>query len=230
VAGLVLGDDQGVFLDALSTVLHQSGHDVLGAGQSGPAVVELVRRLRPDICLLDRRFASPDGGLLIAPLRQASPATKVMVLSSEHDVEGMRHALSAGASGYLHKSRGVAALIGAIDQVLSGQVAVDLPDTATRLSPPAGIDEDCRAVRRLAAHLTPRERQCLRLLADGLDTPAIMGRLGVSRTTVRTHVQAVLFKLGVHSRLQAVSLALRHGLLDDVSDAAGPAGRSASAV
>jgi two-component system, NarL family, nitrate/nitrite response regulator NarL len=229
VAALVLGDEQGVFLDALSTVLHQSGHTVLGAGRNGPAVVELVREHRPDICLLDRRFVNCDGGHLISPLRQASPGTRVMILSAEHDLEGMRHALSAGAVGYLHKSRGVAALIAAINQVLSGQVAVDLPDTASRANTCAAVDEGSRAAHRLAAHLTPRERECLRLLADGLDTSAIMGKLGVSRTTVRSHIQAVLFKLGVHSRLQAVSLALRHGLLDEAPQAAGGSSRSATA-
>jgi two-component system nitrate/nitrite response regulator NarL len=228
VAGLVLGDQHGVFLDALATVLEQSGHAVLGTGRSGPHVVELVRRHRPDICLLDRRFACGDGFQLIGPVRIASPATKVVVLSSEHDMDGMRYALSAGAAGYVHKSRGVAELLVAIRQVMNGQVAFDVPDSSSRLpSLMVEVNEDRRAARRLAAHLTPRERQCLQMLADGMDTEAMMAKLGVSRTTIRTHIQAVLFKLGVHSRLQAVSLALRYGLLDEAR--AAPARRSASA-
>jgi two-component system, NarL family, nitrate/nitrite response regulator NarL len=92
--------------------------------------------------------------------------------------------------------------------VLAGTTAVRLtPRPAPRLSP-----QDADA-HRLAGYLTNRERECLALLVDGLSSDAIAERLGVSITTVRTHVQAVLTKLGVHSRLEAASFAVRHSLL-----------------
>jgi two-component system, NarL family, nitrate/nitrite response regulator NarL len=86
---------------------------------------------------------------------------------------------------------------------------VDVPRAAGRPRPPGHDD-----ARRLASHLTGRERQCLALLVEGLDTAGIARRLAVSQATVRAHVQSVLTKLGVHSRLEAASFAVRHHLLD----------------
>jgi DNA-binding CsgD family transcriptional regulator len=116
--------------------------------------------------------------------------------------------LDAGASGYVHKSRGVAALISAVERVLLGNVVVDIP-------PATEIRRSARAngAERLPIRLTTRERECLAMLVEGLDTAAMVVKLGVSRTTVRTHVQAVLNKLGVHSRLEAASFAVRSGML-----------------
>jgi DNA-binding NarL/FixJ family response regulator len=93
--------------------------------------------------------------------------------------------------------------------VLRGEVVVDVPKapTSRRL---AGQD----SVQRLAAYLTDRERECLGLLVEGLDTAGMAAKLGVSRATVRTHVQSLLTKLGVHSRLEAASFAVRYRLLD----------------
>ena len=113
-----------------------------------------------------------------------------------------------GASGYVHQSRGIDALVCALERVLNGEIVIDVPD-----APPRRPAEPNHALR-LAAHLTGRERQCLLMLVEGLDTAAMVERLGVSRTTVRTHLQAVLTKLGVHSRLEAASFAVRHRLPD----------------
>jgi DNA-binding CsgD family transcriptional regulator len=98
--------------------------------------------------------------------------------------------------------------VSALERVLSGEIVIDVPD-----APPRRMPEPSHALR-LAAHLTGRERQCLLMLVEGLDTAAMVERLGVSRTTVRTHLQAVLTKLGVHSRLEAASFAVRHRLPD----------------
>jgi two-component system nitrate/nitrite response regulator NarL len=120
--------------------------------------------------------------------------------------------LRAGAAGYVHKTRGVSAVIAAIDRVLRGEVVVDVP----KVSGAARSAEENDA-HRLAAYLTAREWQCLGLIVEGLDTTAMATKLGVSRTTVRTHVQSLLTKLGVHSRLEAASFAVRYRLLDDFS-------------
>jgi DNA-binding NarL/FixJ family response regulator len=124
----------------------------------------------------------------------------------------MLGALDAGASGYLHKTRSLASLTAAIDGVLSDQVVVDLPGP-----PPERRAAHHLAAHRLAAHLTGREWECLELLVEGLDTTTMARRLGVSRTTIRTHVQALLTKLGVHSRLEAASFAVRNRLLAEAS-------------
>ena len=210
MTGLVIGDDHSVFLDAMSAVLIQRGYQVTVA-RSVRDTIESVRRKQPDVCLIDRHFAGDSGITAIGPMLAASGRTKILVLSADPDTEGIRQALQAGASGYLHKTRGVAALTRAIDRVQRGEVVVDVPK-------PRPARERARSddARRLAAFLTARERECLNLLVEGLDTSGIATKLGVSAATVRTHVQSVLTKLGVHSRLEAASYAVRFGLLDDV--------------
>jgi two-component system nitrate/nitrite response regulator NarL len=209
VTGLVIGDDHSVFLDAMSAVLEQRGYEVTVA-RSVPETIETVRRTQPDVCLIDRNFAGDDGITAISPMLAASSRTKVLVVSADPDTDGIRRALHAGASGYLHKTRGVSALTRAIDRVQRGEVVVDVPKPAPS-RPPGRRDH----AHRLAAFLTARERECLLLLVEGLDTAGIATKLGVSAATVRTHVQSLMTKLGVHSRLEAASYAVRYRLLDD---------------
>jgi two-component system, NarL family, nitrate/nitrite response regulator NarL len=210
VAKLVLGDDHVVFLDALSTVLSQHGYSVSPVARSAAEMVALVRRDRPDVCVIDRPAAIDEDAETIRRVRAACDGTSVLVLSADPDPEAVGRALDAGASGYLHQSRGVGELVGALERVLRGQIVVDVPDA----QPPARRSVQPNQALRLAGHLTGRERECLLMLVEGLDTAAMMARLCVSRTTVRTHLQAVLTKLGVHSRLEAVSFAVRHRLPD----------------
>ena len=216
---LVLGDDHTVFLDALSAVLTQRGFTVGAVARSATETVEAVRRVQPDVCLVDRHFISGDDGIeAIGSMLAVSKRTRFLVLSADRDNEGVLRALAAGASGYLHKTRGIAALAAAIDRVRRGEVVVDVPvPLAARRTVPPGDP------RRLATYLTARERECLALLVQGMSTATMVSVLGVSRTTVRTHVQALLTKLGVHSRLEAASFAVRYGLLDDLADAEAPA-------
>ena len=164
MTGLVIGDDHSVFLDAMSAVLIQRGYQVTVA-RSVRDTIESVRRKQPDVCLIDRHFAGDSGITAIGPMLAASGRTKILVLSADPDTEGIRQALQAGASGYLHKTRGVAALTRAIDRVQRGEVVVDVPKPAAR--PGRGPARRCA---RLAAFLTGRERECLKLLVEGLDT------------------------------------------------------------
>jgi two-component system nitrate/nitrite response regulator NarL len=208
MATLVIGDDHDLFADALGTVLTHHGFTVLDVIGTLAATVASVRALRPDVCLLDRHFTDGEGTGVIGDLRTASAATKVIMLTADRDHDGMAIALAAGAAGYVHKSRGLDTLVGAIKRAHEGDVVVELPSAGT-VHRRGNVD-----VLRLADYLTNRERQCLALLTEGMDTAAMARKLNVSATTVRTHVQAVLTKLGVHSRLQAASLAVRHSLVD----------------
>ncbi|MGO9725788.1 MAG: LuxR C-terminal-related transcriptional regulator [Streptosporangiaceae bacterium] len=205
---MVLGDDHVVFLDALAAVLTQHGHFVRAVAPGADELVESVRSTQPEVCLINRYLDVDDLADVIGRVIGASGGTRVIVLSGAADTVSAPQALDAGASGYVHKSRGVSALISAVERVLAGNVVVDVPAANIRRSACAND------VERLAARLTMRERECLSLLVEGLDTAAMVVKLGISRTTVRTHVQAVLNKLGVHSRLEAASLAVRSGILD----------------
>jgi two-component system nitrate/nitrite response regulator NarL len=217
VTSLVVGDDHVVFLDALAAVLAQQEYEVTVA-RTVPETLAAVEREQPDLCLIDRHFAGHDSVGAIATMLAASSHTKVLVLSADPDSEGILAALRSGAAGYLHKTRGVTALTAAIRRVLRGEVVVDVPRAAGKKRP-AGQDD----ANRLASYLTDRERECLTLLVEGLDTSAMARKLSVSRATVRTHVQSVLMKLGVHSRLEAASFAVRYRLLEN-----GPGSRPAA--
>jgi two-component system nitrate/nitrite response regulator NarL len=205
---LVLADDHTVFVDALSTVLTRSGYTVSAIAHSLAKAMTEVGRRRPQVCVIDRHFGDGDSIEMLGRLLSVSPSTKILMLSADRDPDSMLGALAAGASGYLHKTRSLASLTSAIDDVLCDKVVVDLPGP-----PPGRRTNQHTAAHQLAAHLTSRERECLELLVEGLDTITMARRLGVSRTTIRTHVQALLTKLGVHSRLEAASFAVRHRLL-----------------
>lgn len=209
---LVLGDDHTLFVDALATVLTQSGFTVGAIETTAAATMRSVQRLQPDVCLLDRHFSDGDALDIIGDLIAASARTKVLMLSADNDEDGIQRALCAGAAGYLHKGRSLTALTSTIRRIMRDEVVVDLP-----IRPPVRRPAPDADAHRLARYLTARERECLAMLVEGLSTRAMVNRLGVSSTTVRTHVQALLTKLGVHSRLEAASFAVRHRLIDDPS-------------
>lgn len=207
--GIVLLDGQPLFLDALRVSLLERGHRVLATTTCAAQLLTEVARHRPELCLLDAQLPDADGIALIAPIRTGSPTTKVIVLTAETDASLPGRALAAGARGFAHKSRGLPAVLHLLHAVAAGQTGTLLAHPTVR-GPAAGQHEQ---LRHLASYLTPRERQCLNLLATGLDTAQIAHRLGVSTATARSHIQAVLTKLGTRTRLAAVTLAIRHGLL-----------------
>ncbi|MGH3835185.1 MAG: response regulator [Pseudonocardiaceae bacterium] len=217
MTSIVLGDDHAVFVESLVSVLVGAGFRVPAVARTLAGTIEAVRHHRPDVCLLSRHFSDGDGVAAIGRVIAVSPATRILVLTAEGDTEAMRHAVRLGAAGYVDKTWGVRKLVQALQRVVDGAVVLDAPRAP---SPRSDISE----ARRLAAHLTARERECLALLVEGLDTRAMTLRLGVSTTTVRSHVQALLTKLGVHSRLEAATFAVRYDLVDH--DQHSPDGRT----
>ena len=209
VARLVLGDHHVVFLDALSTVLSQHGYVVSAVarscpGDGRPRAPGTARRM-PD------RPARPldDDAQTIGRLRAASERTSVVVLSAARP-RGRRPGAGCGrirlpAPVARDRRARVRARARAARRGRGRR-----PGGSRRRGARPSRTRRCASPR----HLTSRERQCLLMLVEGLDTAAMVERLGVSRTTVRTHLQAVLTKLGVHSRLEAASFAVRHRLPD----------------
>lgn len=208
---IILADDQVVFLEALTSVLGQLGHRVLAADTSYRSARESVIALQPDLWVLESHFDDAPDLVEMNDLALIGPKTKIVVLTADGDAQTVRRALDRGASAYVHKTRGVAVLVRVMQQVMAGTERV----VERSLAPAPPADAKTAELLRLANYLTQRELQCLRLLAAGRDTRSIARQLGVSSTTVRTHVQAVLTKLGAHSRLEAASLAVRHGLIAD---------------
>jgi two-component system, NarL family, nitrate/nitrite response regulator NarL len=211
MTNVVIGDDHAVFLDALCSVLAEQGCQVTKASTLAETV-SAVSTQQPDICLIDRHFGEDaDGIAAVRQLALASSGTKVVILSADGGDNAILEAMRAGAAGFVHKTRGVSVLQRSIERVLKGEVVVEAP-AAAKVRPHVARQRDAQ---RLAEYLTSREWQCLELLVEGQDTAGMVATLGVSAATIRTHVQSLLSKLGVHSRLEAAAYAVQHGLLDD---------------
>jgi DNA-binding NarL/FixJ family response regulator len=193
--------------EALEFVLAQRGFKVLGVVPTVAKLQRLVAARNPRLCLIDQYLGDRDTIEVISGMLARCPETKTVMLAAEGDPAGVARALHAGAFGYVHKNSGVAALVSALHRVDCGEIAVDvMPDHL-----PATFE--AAEVRARATQLTNREQQCLKLLVEGLGTAPMARRLGVSPSTLRSHVQALLAKLGVHSRLEAAALAVRYSLL-----------------
>ena len=212
---VLLGDDHAIFVDALVSALPPRGFRIVGTASDITGTTAAVHRLEPEICLLDRYFADGDGVARLGEIVSGT-ATKVVVLTADTDARAVRTALATGAAGWVNKMCGLDVLVQAMRSVVAGRTAVELPEARVPAQDHRGQRADAR---RLASYLTGRERECLSLLVQGAQTAAMAKILGVSTTTVRTHVQAVLTKLGVHSRLEAASFAMRHDLLGGSFDA-----------
>lgn len=207
---LVIGDDHTLLLEALAAALQGRGWDVVATASSPDGVVQAVCEHSPDVCLLDVSF--PDGSGLDAAQKivETTTATRVVLFTASDDPETVLKAVDIGVSGFLRKDQGIDRILVMLDRVMAGETVIegDLLRSAVRA---AGKRERQQASSPLR-FLTSREREVLEHLAAGETTTDIARSLHVATSTARTHVQSVLTKLGVHSRLQAVALLLReHG-------------------
>jgi DNA-binding NarL/FixJ family response regulator len=158
------------------------------------------------VCLVDLRLPDRDGADVGAAIKEASPRSRVVALTAMAGRRAMRDTTAAGFDGYLTKDTPVQQLAEAIRQVHDGN--------ALAAGSPAGVAPRTRsAVGLVASQLTDREREVLELLVEGLDGREIGRRLSISLNTVRTHVQSILTKLQVHSRLEAAAFAVRHAIV-----------------
>ena len=186
---------------------------VVAEASSLAEIRQVLSRVAVDVALVDQALSDGSGMALIRDLRTLNPEARVLVVTASEDRHEHALAFAAGASGVLSKSIGSAEIIAAIRQVCAGEVLIS-PREAVELFRLADQQREAeRTADRLVAQLTPRERDLLQLLAEGLDDVAMAERLGIGPKTVRNHMVHVLAKLGVHSRLQALVRAAHHGLV-----------------
>jgi NarL family two-component system response regulator LiaR len=214
--GLVLADDHRVFAEGLGVMLDvQDDLAVLGVAHDGQAAVELVTEHQPTVLLLDAHMPGSDLASTLWAVEAASPGTKVLILSADTRKETIAGALEAGAHGFLAKDASSRQVAGAIRKLVEGESRVVVAtETASRPSRDPSVDLRVRT-------LSSREREILGLLANGWSNRRIAEECFLSLNTVRTHVQNVLVKLGVHSKLEAVAFALEHQVV--AARAASPA-------
>jgi two-component system NarL family response regulator len=211
---VILADGHALFREAVTSALE--GHDqiaVVADVGDGPGAIEKAVQLRPDCAFLDVHLPGIDGIEATRRLKDRLPGCAVIVLSPSEDDALLVAAVEAGASGFLTKDCPLTDLIAAARSVLRGEVVVPPRLLAPLLS---GLmrhrKEQDEAMRRLA-RLTRREREVLALLANGAGNDRIAESLVISPQTARTHVQNLITKLGVHSRLEAAMFAA-HNVLD----------------
>ena len=203
---LLVCDDHRLLVDALSMALTDKGHTVVATALDPDDAVEAAREYQPDACLLDVNFPVGNGLSAIARILDVSEDTKVVILSGSSNRGVVADAIAQGARGFVGKEKPIVAIIEALEKVHQGYLAVDPLVLQDALRPRAQDDDPLWVLK----FLTAREWEVLHCIMEGLSTGQMAEQLGVHRSTARTHVQNLLTKLGVHSRLQAAALITSH--------------------
>lgn len=199
---ILVVDDHAVLREGVvSMIAQEADMDVVGEAANGAEAVAAFAALKPDICLLDLQMPGMDGHEAIAAIRKATPDAKIIVLTTyKGDAQAMR-ALKAGASGYLLKSSVRKELIDAIHSVHAGRRYV-LAEIAQEM-----------AVHAVQEPLSAREVSIIEMVAAGKANKQIARELSLSEDTVKSHLRSIFAKLDVNDRTQAVTLALRRGII-----------------
>lgn len=209
---VIVCDDHLVFAESLAVVFEARGHNVIGCVTHPEEAIKLAATEGCDVCLLDLEYPDADGIEAIEPLRSAAPGTRVIVLSGFLDPDRIRTVRAAGASACAVKNCDLGELVDMAEDIVAGRPSATV---LGRPSAPAPLVVEDRWQRDPQARfLTDREREVLEGLARGDSTQSLAVELGVSVATVRTHIQSLLSKLGVHSRVEAVAFAASRDLLD----------------
>jgi two-component system nitrate/nitrite response regulator NarL len=207
---LVICDDHKLLLLALATALAGRGFTIEATAESPSEAVRAVALNDPDILLTDLSFPAGSGLDAAREVMAHHPRTKVVMLTGSEQPEPLLEALSIGVAGYLAKDRPIDALARSLAEVARGGTAID--KDLLRTAPRSRVSAPHQ--RRSLDSLTATESRVMDLMAEGLCTSDIVRRLGVTQSPVRTHVQNIFTKLGVHTRLQAVAL-LSNGAAGD---------------
>jgi DNA-binding NarL/FixJ family response regulator len=213
---VLIVDDQELVRTGFRLFLEtQPGLAVVGEAGDGEEAIERVRELRPDVVLMDIRMPTMDGVEATAKLTSGAiePAPRVLVLTTFDLDEYVFGALRAGAAGFLLKDAPRERLIEAIRVVHSGEALLSPSITRRLIEDFAARSDPIEPPAAVLAELTPREREVLVLVAHGLSNAEIAARLVVTEATVKSHVGAVLLKLGLRDRVQAVVFAYEHGIV-----------------
>lgn len=212
---VLIVDDHTVFAESLALVVNmQRDMETVGTASTCASALESTRQLQPDVVLLDVLLPDGDGVAVAEAIKRIQPATKTVILTSATEDEVLLRAIDAGASGFITKHRAINDVIAAVRAAHSGEMLIPpamLLGLLSRLYQRQRQEEQARASLE---PLTPRERQVLQALAQGLDVSQVATHLRISPNTVRTHLQNAMSKLGVHSKLEAVVMALKYGLIE----------------
>jgi DNA-binding NarL/FixJ family response regulator len=232
---IVIADDHPIFRSAIrQTLERQHNLEVVAEAANGQQALELCRRLRPELVLMDLRMPEMDGVTATQAIKREFPETRVLILTAVDESRGLSDSLEAGAAGYILKDASPAQITHAVRRVLAGETPLDdevsmrllmsLIDTARqegekekRSADPSTSERSIgeRTELRLGESLTPREVEVLRLVVEGQTNQQIARILFISVSTVKRHIRHISAKLGVCDRVQAAVRAIELGLLDE---------------
>jgi DNA-binding NarL/FixJ family response regulator len=204
LTSVVVADDHPAVVEAVADVLTEHGIEVAGRARDGDDALEQIELRKPSVAILDLRMSGQSGIAVARLVARSAPDTSVILYTAFGDRALLTEALDAGARGFVLKEAPLAEVVRAVELVASGRTYVD-PVLAGVLSSSAATEK--------MTNLTQRERDVLRLLADGMSNEEIGKSLFISPETVRTHVRKAMAKLDADTRTQAVATALRQSLI-----------------
>ena len=211
-------DDHALFRRGLEMVLEEEPDiELVGQASDGAEAVEKAAESLPDVVLMDIRMPRSSGIEACRAMKEAAPSAKIVILTISDEEEDLFEAIRAGASGYLLKDIPLDEVAGAVRAVHGGQSLIN-PSMAgkllTEFATLARRDDEERAQEVPAPRLTEREMQVLKLVARGMNNRDIAKELFISENTVKNHVRNILEKLQIHSRMEAVMVAVREKLIE----------------
>lgn len=207
---VLIADDHAMVRRGLAAFLKASRDlELVGEAASGEEAIILSKEINPHVVLMDLMMPDMSGVEAMAKIRQCCPDVRVIALTSSKEHRMVHEALRAGAMGYLLKDIGAEELADAIRAAHAGQPTLSTEATQALIE----VATRPQQVSATGHDLTEREKEVLKLMVNGLSNPEIAESLSVSRSTVKTHVSNVLSKLGVTSRVEAVTMAIQQKLI-----------------
>jgi DNA-binding NarL/FixJ family response regulator len=208
---VLVADDHSLFRDGIVSLLVAAGHQVVAQVGDGRAAVEAALQWKPDLVLLDITMPVMDGPQALREIRAALPETKIVMLTVSDEDELLLDCVSSGASGYMLKSLTSEEFLSLLQGLERGEAALTGKMTARLIK---GVADRPKPREQATDSLSPREIELLVLVAAGHSNKAIADQLSISENTVKYHMKNILQKLAAKNRTEAVTQAIRAGLLD----------------
>jgi DNA-binding NarL/FixJ family response regulator/anti-sigma regulatory factor (Ser/Thr protein kinase) len=209
---VLIVEDHRAVADGLALALgREADLQVVGIASRVGQAVCLSKQTRPDVLLVDYYLPDGTGAEAAAAIRQHLPDVAVVILTGEEGDAALLAAVRAGACGFLLKTESASEIIAAVRRAAEGETLIPAAVLASLFETQQAPPRSDEGTAPLVEQLTPREREVLQLMAQGLDNPAIAAELTLTLVTVRSYIQSILRKLGVHSKLAAVALAYQSG-------------------
>ncbi len=215
---ILIADDQALFRYSLRSLLEAHGLEVLGEARNGREAVDLSRKLKPDVVLMDLSMPEMDGFAATRLISAGQPEVKVVILTASDEDSKLFEAIKSGAQGYLLKNLESAEFFSLLEGVKRGEPALT-PALARKLLQEFARPAQSSAPQQDPDALTDREREVLELLVHGVTSNRKLAKqLGVSENTVKFHVRNILDKLHLHNRAQVVGYAIRHRMVETATE------------